>query len=912
VFGTFDIIPPRGGYALVTNFSLSALYCEDDDLPLSYVFSYASQDGRFITLMEKSEFLSLSTLLPSGNETNNYNLTLRSTALDSLNADTSVEKFVQVVPFITTAKEEVISAVFNGLDDYRSLRYYSAYISQIGQSGLMISSSSHPSLDALDNKMDTLANISSTLLTDLTSQLQYVDYSDDNNQLSNVISMCSIFAGGDVIQSGNYADVVDDAVIFASRVVDIYVQYGFDDILLGNDLLACLNSLELIRYQLFQEASVPGVSRRLQSGSTTYGMVSTVFSKIRSGVLIGESVTELYSSFSYFVTKSWTFQLLEAQTNTLIFSGPAGNGTANANSVDYESVRKSVDLAEGTAYSFDVLSFQNMTSKAICRLNSTSCDLISSPAAMQYSFNITTGESVPMGSYELITAIRTAIDPTSLITSFDEFNLEYFELVCPILSANESIILEKVCSGGGAEGPESTYSYVCDDSTIGSYLTGSCPLYNRQVLFADYMAVEYSDYTLLEYDNTFTKFGYNVSVDTSLSTGDDVTYAFSGSSSTLVGLFLTIEGQTQVAYTPTISPTIGAQNLDAGTSLVNNTSVFSIVIPLILLCVCCIFCCLFIRRRRKRDTLKYMDKYAAGDNDCMEDLFGVYIEFAQALRAENRFEEAEEMYSNAVGLIEGTHVPNAEESVDGAVREHTPPPPIDIRVIDKASTYNALADLMTARGDHLEALPLYCKAHNLLKKKILKVGDVDFESDDEEDVISFEQFTAGCVSTKGHVLDGQLVEDESGSDDFFAESEEEVDDSESHFFDINFSNTSNRRTVPIKETSTLFWPACQSGQSHSSDYEHSSEDDLNSIDDSEMGSDSDDYRMFVDGDLDVVEDNADDNDSDDEDDGFLRINLVNIQSREDRNAQSSAPTAGAGNFEGGHEDGINRTFSSML
>jgi hypothetical protein len=194
----------------------------------------------------------------------------------------------------------------------------------------------------------------------------------------------------------------------------------------------------------------------------------------------------------------------------------------------------------------------------------------------------------------------------------------------------------------------------------------------------------------------------------------------------------------------------------------------------------------------------------------------------------------------------------------------------------------------------------------------LKVGDVDFESDDEEDVISFEQFTAGCVSTKGHVLDGQLVEDESGSDDFFAESEEEVDDSESHFFDINFSNTSNRRTVPIKETSTLFWPACQSGQSHSSDYEHSSEDDLNSIDDSEMGSDSDDYRMFVDGDLDVVEDNADDNDSDDEDDGFLRINLVNIQSREDRNAQSSAPTAGAGNFEGGHEDGINRTFSSML
>jgi hypothetical protein len=253
---------------------------------------------------------------------------------------------------------------------------------------------------------------------------------------------------------------------------------------------------------------------------------------------------------------------------------------------------------------------------------------------------------------------------------------------------------------------------------------------------------------------------------------------------------------------------------------------------------------------------------------------------------------------------------------------------VDVRVIDKASTYNALADLMTSRGDHLDALPLYCKAHNLLKTKILKIGDDQHESDDEEDLITFEEFTRGCKNANagGHILDGQLVDEkvESESDVLFPESEDDVaenNNSESHFFDINFSNESSftrkrekssRDTSPVRDKPTLFWPMSQAWRLSVGESASSSEDDVDSVDESVMASESEEYRKYVDG-VGEPMDSFDEED-DDEDDGFLRVNLVNKKLKDEKSSKLSdgSMLKTSSTFEGGYEDGISRTHSSML
>ena len=873
--------------------------------------------------------------------------------IDALNAETSEEGSVRVSIFVAPTAQEVTDIIFKNLEEYRSLRYYSEYVAQIGQAGSLIADSTSPFLDALDSTMETLANYSAVLLQGVTNGLSKIDYADDHNQLSNIIGICTTYAEGDVIQSGNYSHVMDEALVFAAAISRLYSLHGNNDYASANSLLSCLNTLEVVSFRMSDQASSSQegqARRRLQSISATNDLVTSVFSEIRNGLLTGETVTEQYTAFIFFAKKAWSFQLVDSQPDTLIFAGPTQDGTSSVNSVDFESVRKHIDLEESSLFSFDVLSFENMTNPGTCQHSSSVCSLISSPATMQYSFNVTTTEAVPNSNYELITTIRTAIDPTSLITSFDESNIEEFELRCPFMEANTSQLLEYVCSGGGAEGPSSTYTYLCDETSNGLYLTGSCPLYNRQVLLADAAAVEYLDYSLVEYDNTNTKFSYNVSVELTPITGNEVTYSFSGSSSTLVGLFTTIDGQTAVAsVSPTMSPTSSdAGNLDTGGGLLGTTSLYSIIIPLILMCMFCIFLCLFCKRRREKDVLKAMDKYVVENADCLEDLFGVYVEFAQALREENRLEEAEELYTNAVDLLEGKHkVASGQPSVDdddndnvegeGSKEDDERPsaPAVDIRLMEKASAYYALADVLTAQGKHLEALPMYRKAHSILKVKILGPDDEDdqVESDDDEDVISFETFTAGCKQpSSGQVLDGQLILQHSISDAKSDESKEDEVRSESHFFDMDFSHDlsvsldekkpDDKKKVS-REKSSLFWPLTQAGQASAILSEESSSDDKDSIMASDLGEASEEYRKFVNNNDDNADDLGDeydeygDEDSDDDDDDFMHVNLVHgLDSKgkdsKDDDVSASTKASGAVKFEGGHEDGISRTFSSML
>lgn len=213
----------------------------------------------------------------------------------------------------------------------------------------------------------------------------------------------------------------------------------------------------------------------------------------------------------------------------------------------------------------------------------------------------------------------------------------------------------------------------------------------------------------------------------------------------------------------------------------------------------------------------------------------------------------------------------------------------------------------------------------------MKIGDEEHESDDEEDLITFEEFTLGCknVAVGGHIVDGHLIEekDDSDSDKLFAEGEDDVsgdNNSESHFFDINFSNESSftrkrdkssRDESPRRDKSTLFWPMSQSGRFSVSDSESSSEDDVDSVDESDMGSESAEYRKYVDGEGEQMDSfDEEDDEVDDEDDGFLRVNLVNVKLKDDKKSEISAAThpRTSSTFEGGYEDGISRTHSSML
>jgi len=178
-------------------------------------------------------------------------------------------------------------------------------------------------------------------------------------------------------------------------------------------------------------------------------------------------------------------------------------------------------------------------------------------------------------------------------------------------------------------------------------------------------------------------------------------------------------------------------------------------------------------------------------------------------------------------------------------------------------------------------------------------------------------------------MDGVLMNQRSDSDASYFNDSEEESRSESHFFDINFNTDlsinleekKSERKKPSREKSSLFWPLTEAGQT-SGVVSESSSDDVDSICESDMGDDTVEYRKFVDNkddfDLDgVYEDDEEEGEEDeDDDDEFLNVNLVNVDfkgkgSQED-GLSVPTKTKSTAKFEGGHEDGINRTFSSML
>jgi hypothetical protein len=108
-------------------------------------------------------------------------------------------------------------------------------------------------------------------------------------------------------------------------------------------------------------------------------------------------------------------------------------------------------------------------------------------------------------------------------------------------------------------------------------------------------------------------------------------------------------------------------------------------------------------------------------------LFYLYVEYARALQKANRLRDAEEMYVNATDMIdtqqeqkkEGQQEEQDDKREKGLVKRSLQGGVLDIPPAYQATIYSEYADVLTARADHLAALPVYCKAHSLLKHALL-------------------------------------------------------------------------------------------------------------------------------------------------------------------------------------------------
>jgi len=98
--GVFAVTPATGGMELNTSFSFSTDLWSTDNTPLTYEFGFVSASGNFISLQARSEAADAVGGLPAGNPDDDYALTLRMWAYDSLNARTKLDVNVQVLPLV--------------------------------------------------------------------------------------------------------------------------------------------------------------------------------------------------------------------------------------------------------------------------------------------------------------------------------------------------------------------------------------------------------------------------------------------------------------------------------------------------------------------------------------------------------------------------------------------------------------------------------------------------------------------------------------------------------------------------------------------------------------------------------------------------------------------------------------------
>ena len=121
------------------------------------------------------------------------------------------------------------------------------------------------------------------------------------------------------------------------------------------------------------------------------------------------------------------------------------------------------------------------------------------------------------------------------------------------------------------------------------------------------------------------------------------------------------------------------------------------------------------------------EERAAYESDDEDKLFYLYVEYGRALRKANRVDDAEQMYRSAVDMLEV----EGRKGTEGD-KTATSQCVLEVSPEERALVYHEYADLLTTRAYHLEAVPLYCKAHALLKNALFhsteKVADTSIRT----------------------------------------------------------------------------------------------------------------------------------------------------------------------------------------
>jgi hypothetical protein len=246
VFGVFVVSPSSGVAGLSgTNFTLSAALCTDDNIPLSYSFSYVSASGAGIVIHAYSEFSSLGSYLPAGQlDDGEYILTLTATAFDVLGAASSRSTTAIVSPHLEATVDTFISGINTGIDEAVLLQDYTLLLQRTASAGYQIEEYLLSNSQASDGTSEEkIANLTESLMETLNDNFQKIEFSENEQAVDSAIEVCVVYAGSSIVQGGIYDGAITSAIAYSISVEDMYSNIDNKELSSGLSLLECLSLL---------------------------------------------------------------------------------------------------------------------------------------------------------------------------------------------------------------------------------------------------------------------------------------------------------------------------------------------------------------------------------------------------------------------------------------------------------------------------------------------------------------------------------------------------------------------------------------------------------------------------------------------------------------------------------------------
>ena len=488
--GDFDVTPAVGiaGYD-GDIFSMFVSNCVDDDLPLSYQYSYTDVYDTAVLLTDVSTSSNLQTVLPLGNSmisSNSYPLQLTVSVIDSLGglAETTDTITTQspfaVITDTALLTEALERTVRGGVNIELAENDYSNLATQVAiSSGLIDNALYHSTVTPTVNSSIVLtvaADLTLELLENITNSIDQFDFflTSDSSLFQAAIQICRSFADGTVIQSLDRSDVINAGNIYAAKLDMIFSQSSRKTMALGTGILQCYDSILSAVENL-----PPSNGRRLQTVDSTSTVNATLelLSSFKDMMLLGESSDDTLSSVSYYVEKGWPFNIAG-----IFPSEPEKFNSYSVGSGDFQTALGLFDMALATEYSVDLLSIDGLVA-ADCQYDLEPCDLIGSFDSSKHVLTVLTSESLSLSSNSrLISTVQQASDVRSSLTPSDAASP--YELSCPIITNTQTVTVFYTCDESETLGPPEDMKLVCSSSIQGDW-EGDCPLYATDVLCGD-------------------------------------------------------------------------------------------------------------------------------------------------------------------------------------------------------------------------------------------------------------------------------------------------------------------------------------------------------------------------------------------------------------------------------------------